>query len=433
MTLLNKSPFLIFLILTAKVYATDLCHILSGKQVIQGAKSCPTIKKGNLLHRLHKESSVIIGQPIDLNYSHTLIDILNQLPKGLQKNILLSHEISHVTTQLISNYKNVKLLKYHGEDFTWAQDFLPFITDKNGKKSIFNIPYPDEYIRSTSSKLAKSCQISELNTFKKGFDYEKVGPGDFGGNIYPLTDKTLFVGDNISEEVISKLEKNTDQQIEIIDTSWFETGHVDEVISLLPGVLKKDQKSCDFTVAIPSPSLAMNLINMDITQREELINFKDYLNETSDAYYNCLQLLAESKKDNFSSKLCRSFRDYNLEMDKIFNRNLETVKKALKRIDKCDLKSIIPLPVLLAPIDKTSDKSVLGYSRFITFNPINNILIEKQVILPKQNYTPFTDYISETLKRLKLNTSYVNSSFLQYLAGGPHCNVKVIRTCKRTN
>ena len=136
MTLLNKSPFLIFLILTAKVYATDLCHILSGKQVIQGAKSCPTIKKGNLLHRLHKESSVIIGQPIDLNYSHTLIDILNQLPKDLQKNILLSHEISHVTTQLISNYKNVKLLKYHGEDFTWAQDFLPFITDKNGKKSI---------------------------------------------------------------------------------------------------------------------------------------------------------------------------------------------------------------------------------------------------------------------------------------------------------
>ena len=120
-------------------------------------------------------------------------------------------------------------------------------------------------------------------------------------------------------------------------------------------------------------------------------------------------------------------------MDKIFNRNLETVKKALKRIDKCDLKSIIPLPVLLAPIDKTSDKSVLGYSRFITFNPINNILIEKQVILPKQNYTPFTDYISETLKRIKLNTSYVNSSFLQYLAGGPHCNVKVIRTCKSTN
>lgn len=389
--------------------------------------ACPQSKA--FLNRLYPAETIILGTSHDPFQHLTLEDFTKTLPPDLNKLVISDKGTYQDIKKIIGKTASFKQLALEGNEFTWTQDYFKTLVDQKGARSIFAIPHADPDIRNMTRTLAKTCDIPvEKNFSEKDYPFDEVDSGDFGGNIYPLTDKVLIVGDNMSQSMLNQLHQFSTQNTIAIETSWFETGHVDELISLLPAQAKKGH--CPFTLAIASPAIAMQLVNIDSFQRAELLNFKPFFNETSDDFSRCLSLLAKSYKISFNSPICKKLKQFNIEVMKRINRNLSIITEAMQKIHQCELKNIIEFPVLLAPIDKSKDEEIMGLHRFINPNPLNNVLIGKNVYLSKQYYDQFTDYLKTLLQVMGLTSYFIEGTMLHDMGGGLHCNTQVIRNCR---
>lgn len=371
-----------------------------------------------------------MGFSNDVEHILTLEDILLLAPPELDKIVISTLDKLKEVESTTKNIPNVTSYFYKGDYFTWVQDYFKPLTDSDGSMRLFNIPYPEDDILNMISGFTKQCGMTNVNHFtQKEFENMVVTSGDYGGNIYPLTDELVVIGDNMNPQMQQALIDATDQEVMVIETSWFETGHVDELITQFP--IKNDEKSgpCDFVLGIASPDLAMNLIEMDSTKRKELLNFQYFFNETSDEYFNCIQHLSTNKHSSFKNDACAMLGAYNHEIKKTLIRNLNMIQKKFKKKYGCEIQNIIKFPVLFAPMDKAETEEFMGAVRTISPNTVNNFLIGNSAYFPEPLYDPFREYVEKQLMSLGIKPDFINATLLHDLSGGPHCNTVVVRHC----
>src|SRR5690606_8039487 len=104
---------------------------------------------------------------------------------------------------------------------------------------VVDLPYNHREGEHAPAPYALAKKISYRETF---LDPEVLNfsNGDFGGNIEAFDEKNVIIGSNMSEKLQKWLKEHVVQKMEVLDVDWLETGHVDEIITLLP--VKAEEK-----------------------------------------------------------------------------------------------------------------------------------------------------------------------------------------------
>lgn len=427
----NKLLTLFFLILTGSTNLSATPRNCLDKTLPEDARQCPGGGKKVFLSRLYPAKALVVGFSNDAEHILTLEDILLLAPASLDKIVISTSDKKEEVTNVTRAIPNVTNYFFKGEYFTWVQDYFKVLTRSDGTMELFNIPYPEDDIFQMINRFSNMCGLREVNDFAS-LKYEKmqVSSGDYGGNIYPLTDDLVIIGDNMNPEMQKAVAEETDQETLVIETSWFETGHVDELITQFPYGKGRSEGPCDFTMGVASPVLAMNLVDIDSKKRKELLNFQYFFNETSDDYIECLEHLAMRPGSSFKDSKCNMLKNYNLEIKKTINRNLNTIQKKFKSKYGCKVEHVIEFPVLFAPMDKAQSEQFMGAVRTISPNTVNNFLIGDSAFFPQPLYDPFHEYVTKRIVELGLRPHFINATLLHDLSGGPHCNTVVVRHCR---
>ncbi len=427
----NKIIALSFVILAGSTNLEANPKNCLDKTLPEDAKACPVGGKKVFLSRLYPAKALVVGFSNDAEHILTLEDILLLAPPGLDKVVISTSEKKSDVEMMTKNIPNVTNYFFKGEYFTWVQDYFKVLTRSDGSMELFNIPYPEEDILHMINGFSNMCGLKEVNDFENiKYDKMQVSSGDYGGNIYPLTDDLVIIGDNMNPEMQIAVREETDQEVLVIETSWFETGHVDELITQFPYGKDRSNGPCDFTLGVASPVVAMDLVDIDSKKRKELLNFQYFFNETSENYIECLEHLAMKKGSSFKDKKCETLRNYNIEIKKTINRNLNTIQRKFKTKYNCRIEHIVEFPVLFAPMDRAESEEFIGAVRTISPNTVNNYLIGDSAYFPEPLYDPFHEYVSKQVMSLGLKPHFINATLLHDLSGGPHCNTVVVRHCK---
>ncbi len=173
-----------------------------------------------------------------------------------QKKVMLLKRLAHAETP--------------GGSYTWQQDYFQSTVGSNGQVQLRpNQLYVDgrqtgEHFNGISKILA-SCGVAvgapldPKNFLQPG---EKLPGGTSGGNIEALPDGSCLIGDDAfpSRDSYDKFVKNIcDPKDNIrVPTHWLDVGHTDEIMKVLPN--PKGKAPCNFSVAIASPDLAIELM-----------------------------------------------------------------------------------------------------------------------------------------------------------------------------
>lgn len=222
------------------------------------------------------------------------------------------------------------------------------------------------------------------------------------------------------------LKKELSQELIEIDVDWLKVGHVDELISVLPNSHKRG--SCPFDILYSSPAKALDIIKQEGSKKDikpALLRYDFGSKESHFDLWSCY-----GKDRNHIG--CKSIRAINETYAKIINDNLSKIKNALVKHDpSCSQVEHIPIPVLFTSSDK---RQVYGTHEDKAFtidpNPVNNVLIGSNILLPKQNLEQFHNYTQSQLDKYKIKTTFIDGEYVHYFGGGIHCSMNMRYACR---
>lgn len=156
------------------------------------------------------------------------------------------------------------------ESFNWQQDYMQATIGRNGQPQLRENklytqmrPGSAEHFGAVSKVLEKCGVGTGEPLTPPGFiEAKKVPNGASGGNIEALPDGSCLIGDDAfptKQHYDKFVEHICDPKDNIkVPTHWLGVGHTDEIMKILP---KPNGKApCNFSVAIASPDLAMELL-----------------------------------------------------------------------------------------------------------------------------------------------------------------------------
>lgn len=434
--LLVPLPFLLFGILTgtSKQERTRELAPLCYNQY-ESAPKCP-LKDGKVvLPRTYRAESIYVGytyDPAHFDFLKILIEKVKSIKNPPKVNILIPRtQVELAKGQLDfyleqESYHFINLLPGPSDETLWPQDYFEFIFDlKTKKNQFFDLPYLDregEFIPSALSLMCKQKLIEQTQVYSKE---NPPANGDFGGNIEAISSEILLVGDNITPETLYLLKGNTTQEIKVLNVSWLETGHVDELFSLLPH--RENASPCDQTLFYASPALALNLLMEEpISQVPADVSFRRYHQEYDSwqDFSYCLHI------KNRNIPQCKSFIEANNTYELIQWKNIEVIQQSFERIHQCKL-PVLASPQLFSPKQTQSaygtydDRSVA-----LNANSVNNIFFWPELLLPGQSIPIFQKYLEKNLRPFKFQKTFVNGEFVHSMMGGIHCASNVAYSCR---
>jgi hypothetical protein len=221
-----------------------------------------------------------------------------------------------------------------------------------------------------------------------------------------------------------------------INVKWLETGHVDELFSVLPDQSAK--AACPFAMVYTSPKLALDLVQKHkMTSHQHIlpnpVTAEDVSLELQDFSFfpECLSLYAHNKVDG---ERCKKFIQANIAYESLIQQERRRIDAALVKHKACAKINWIPLPQLFVPsynvwLEEGHWGSDEDEAQALNPNTVNMIALGEEVIVPEQPYEPFAQEASRRLGELNLLPVRVDSSLSHYLSGGLHCNTAVARMC----
>jgi hypothetical protein len=304
------------------------------------------------------------------------------------------------------------------------------------------VDLPSQGLESESvpASLALSCQMGLVHP-ENVIDQKKLrGHSDFGGNIEAFPGNFLVVGDHLSSSAQDLLEVNLSQDILRVNTSWGEPGQIDEMFTILPD-RQNGQENCGFSILYSSPELALKILRENgletkrsrlsppIPEGEESIPVIERVD-----FSECYGLLKDEAYKNSSSKIrqkCEELLKANSAYSKSINESLAQIIESIEKRTNCSAVKSIPMPVLYGPEKiKGQYGTKEDYAMNVNPNPINLISLGRLVVLAKQVYSPFDDYVLEKIKSLGLDVHSIDGSYVHYLRGGIHSTSNVVRMCR---
>lgn len=402
------------------------------------AKKCPQNSGNIILPNSYTPNAIFVGiSPFGSHFKFLkkLIEITSTFKQRPKVNILIPQLDTLKSQQFLKDYfehDHISFYQTTSNITMWAQDYFELITNTTtSEKMILDLPYRDvegDLIPANLSLMCKKQMIDLPN-----FPEEQVfGSESYGGNIEPISDKIVLIGNNMAENFIDHLNRKIDQDLFKVNVSWLETGHVDELFTTIPG---KDDNPCNRTLLYSSPRKAFELLSKLTPDEKDLMpkipsmddleddpNDKDNL-EWPD-FNECI------KKNNLKSKKCQAFVSANMTYQKNIEKGIKNIQKVFKEHHKCQMKTI-SLPQLFSPLEI---KSIYGVKsdKAIAFNEnaVNSIVIYPHIIQPWQTIPHFKEYIEEKLVKLGMKVHFSNAEFAHRLTGGIHCATNISYTCE---
>lgn len=394
-------------------------------------KKCPEKAGSIFLPRTYTPNAIYVGFSSDSNhftFIQNLIQILESSSYSPVINILIPRADILEAQKLFkmyfdhSNGKNIHFYPSVSDETMWMQDYFELLTDTtSGQISFVDLPYIDREGELIPSSLSLTCK-APLVAEPQFDDLDNLpGNGDYGGNIEPFSEKILVIGNNMTDTLVNHLGSITSQELVALDVSWLDTGHVDELFSMLPH--KKEASACEQTLIYSSPAKAFELLKKaDHSKTPKLPTFSyEEIQEDYPDYFECLK--------DFSSKRCKVFYRANQKYEQIIQNNLSIIQASFKKHHGCEVKTL-PFPQLFTPL-KTQGEFGDIEDRSVAFNQnsVNNIYFWPNLIMPKQTIPVFHEYLEQHLKAFPYKVHYSNADFVHTLLGGIHCATNVAYAC----
>lgn len=337
--------------------------------------------------------------------------------------------------------QHLTLLTMPSDETLWTQDYMEVaVSMSDGEASILDLPYMNREGESIPAAIALSCQLKLEPQADFGSQGDIPASGDYGGNIEALPGNLLLIGNTMTKTTRQRLQETlTEMTMVEIKVDWLETGHVDELFTVLPDLTP--QTACPFAITYASPKLALQIIRKSGIQpgQDRLLPEIDETEDVSielqdgDFFSECLDLYTQSKS---LFRRCQRLIDANLYYDALIEQERARINAALIKRNVCSKPTWMALPQLFVPSMRIWLRgSVWGTAddraRAINPNSINIIALGEQLIIPQQPYAPFEKDIQQRLRRLHVALIPLDASFSHFLNGGLHCTTLVVRSCRK--
>ncbi|MCB0394712.1 MAG: hypothetical protein KDD25_09135, partial [Bdellovibrionales bacterium] len=322
---------------------------------------------------------------------------------------------------------SVKLLHTPSDDTIWTQDYFETAINTTTKKfTIFDLPYRTQIGEHVPTAIAMACHADLIAQANQSAEQTLYNLGDLGGNIEAVNDRLVFVGKNISRAQKKILKARTAQEFVELRVNWLDVGHVDEILSLIPKKGTHDTQ-CGFDILYASPGLALNLIKeAPADEKAEPLEMRFGFDKSLESFN-----LWDCAKTPSKIRGCRLVFEANQAYEKIMQQNLIEMKNAVKTIGGCKNVNFIPIPALFSA---KSESNVYGTPNdkavSIEPNPLNNILLGHEILVPKQHMRSLHEYTEGVLNKYDLDVNFVEGGYVHAFSGGIHCATNVRYGCK---
>ena len=261
--------------------------------------------------------------------------------------------------------------------------------------------------------------------------------GNFGGNIEVTPDDILIIGSTASpalREAFSALGYRS--RVAVMDTSWLEVGHVDEIISFLP----KPETPLGYVALVASPMLGLELLRS--IPEDQITKKLDEVVQNAYVYYPLypqgfdtedtekLEKLVVKLGQLYSHLKGRPTSDaqriskivkFNVDAAALIDQSVEELKDRLRilRGNKAELE-VIKVPALF----ETNEED---YGMALVPSMVNHVVLNKQIVVPHPFIDLFLQCTSARLWSLGYVPYFFPSLTYHFLEGQIHCGSNVIR------
>ncbi len=420
------------------IFNNDELSCISENLKSENAPLCPKGEGKFFLTRNYPPDTVFVGYMAEAGH-HTLLQDLLRAALRMKPSPSVVVLIPQAQVQIVKKEifafltpkyrKHVKFLMVPAEVTTWVQDYFETIVDgRTFQSALLDLPYFSQDGDALPSFVASICDFNLVPQADIQWSHFRYVSGDYGGNIEALSDRLVLVGNNLHEDHLQALVRQSAQKLVTVNVQWLDVGHVDEVFSVIPGV--EGEGNCPSRILYASPALGWRQLAKKeprYAQREILLNWDGR---------------AEGEKEfdlrscfthNSEVPICRTLFAANLKYEEIMQSNIQLIQQAFEKHDSCGVPELTPVPVLFSPT-KTSQS--YGFredeARSIDANPINNIILGHEAFIPRQSIPEFYRYTKSLFGDLRYQVRFVQGYFLHRQGGGIHCNMNIKRTCRES-
>ncbi|MGE3341752.1 MAG: protein-arginine deiminase family protein [Candidatus Altimarinota bacterium] len=320
----------------------------------------------------------------------------------------------------------IRFVQTPSETTVWAQDYFEQAIDEFGMPQIIDLPHFSQLGEHIPTAVALSCNMNLISQANVNVDDNPNASGNFGGNIEALTDGLVAVGNSMGPEQKDILKRDLGQKLVELNVHWLKVKHVDEIISLIP--VPERGGTCPFDLLYVSPGQALQLIQTE-SQKSGLAPVKlRHGFGAQEVYFNLWDCFDKSS----SHPGCVVLKQANRSYEKIMKKNIEVLRAALtKESPDCKAVRFVPIPVLFT---SSQVQTKFGTNQDLAIsldpNPVNNVLIHDEMLLPKQKLPVLHYFTASQIAPYKLKTTFVDSAYLHHFDGGLHCSLNVRHTCR---
>jgi|GEM_PF-6053621 len=405
----------------ASITAWDWAHDLQ-------VPLCPT-SGVSILDDTYPALAHIVGENIAPEFIRAVLSDSNPHPHVFLQSS--SGVFQHIQSNLASKDKaRLHLISSQGQlavyESSWYQDlFAALFQPKSGAPLVARLTGDDEDDQGTAA-----AQVENIFSALKSFDSKIAYQSDFvdwarmpttgdldaqtaGGDISALPGGLCLHGNEQAWDMLSQKYCGSPRNEVILNTSWLEVGHVDEIVSVIPS--SKELNSCGFSLAVPAPDLALNLTqSQDWLPTGSLGLRMKALHQSKEQILH-LSHLAQTEIDAAKATLQMKLHD---------------------RFPNCIIK-IVELPVLYMEGERLVLKNghLVGIPAAVAFtaNTVNAVKQDRTYIAEDPILPAFQSRTLELLQSVGVqNLQWIQSDFASR-HGSIHCTTHSIRVCRPTS
>ena len=257
--------------------------------------------------------------------------------------------------------------------------------------------------------------------------------GNFGGNVIVTPNDVAIVGSTSQPRLRDFLDDyGYEKRMVIVDTSWLEVGHIDELLVFLPLPGKEGK----WAIVRSSGRLALSLL-----KQMEKSDFHKEVEKAVRNLRNCtIGALPEDERyevtemmtqlsllnSHLQGRTSTSFEytpaliELNEDVDKMLDAAVQMVKEVVK--ESCPNEQepvVIELPSLF--IDS------LNGARSLAPNVVNLVCLDDELLIPCPLCSFLRDETKKRLEQFGYKTHFIKTLTYHALGGGLHCATTVLR------
>ena len=286
----------------------------------------------------------------------------------------------------------------------WAQDFMEFgVNGGDAHPAVLALQYRGRYAGNEAAQLVTDSCAEPIERLRAR-DWA-AHSGNQGGNLEMFPGDLTVVGSSMDANMRESIERRGTDRLFVLDTSWLDVGHVDELVTVLPSTTSP----CGFMLAYASPSRAFELMR----QAPGL--------SIGAPVPRGLPTAAEPREPVTPQEVLwdEGFRQ-NVFIAAKIDREIARLKAELGRHSGCRDIPLLPLPTLFTGAQR---------AKALNPNPVNLLALGNLVIIPEQFHSGFERDIEASLSAHGVRTRWLDDRFYHFQGGGIHCATQALRGC----